>query len=139
MKTFPGWRNVGRVMRWARQQLGTTVERSRDEHSGERVITWSRELDYIVIAFDGDTYQLGIDTEDNWLTDGHFESASAVLRVLAALDLIPAHLAEGDDERYRRCETCGRMAQWAPPAGPFAERWCHLDPKRPYHKPEVAG
>lgn len=141
MKPFPGWRAVGHAMRWARQQDGVTVGHSRNEFN-ERVITWWRDTDMVTIEFDRDTYQLSIDGDDNWLTDGHFESAGAVLRVLAALDLIPAHLADAPaEQRYDTCAVCGRTVRlWNDFATP---RWVHVKPAAVTgpnaHRAEVAS
>jgi hypothetical protein len=139
MKTFANWRNVGRAMLEARRSEGVTVARARDEQSGERVFTWATDGMIVTLSFeDGDdAYRLGVDGEDVWLTDGFF--GEDTLRVLAALGLVANEIASAADERYGKCTRCGRLIQWVPQAGPFAARWCHLDPTRPYHKPVVAG
>lgn len=77
------------------------------------------------------------------LADGrHLEStgltAIDMLRVLAALDLIPAELAEVRDERYGRCETCGEPCTWDSGHGTWEPRWLHLDPFRGQgHRAEI--
>jgi hypothetical protein len=40
------------------------------------------------------------------------------------VDLIPAHLADGEDERYGRCVTCGRVARWW--NDPLRPCWVHV-------------
>jgi hypothetical protein len=71
------------------------------------------------------------------------DDAGQVLRVLAALDLIPAHLAYGPDERLAKCKRCDRLAQWWPAEAASPARWVHvkrLAPSDPGHRPvEVAG
>lgn len=152
MKTFPHWRNVGRAMLDARRREGATaprVLRDNERDSMHIQLAWTFQ--------DGRTVELwrwrsgdgGIDLAVKPAPGpgrpGMFAGldrlgdAATALRVLAALDLIPADIAYAADERYGRCVKCDRLAQWVPAEGQFAARWCHLDPTRPYHKPEVTG
>jgi hypothetical protein len=138
---FPGWRAVGRALMAARKRVGKDgFERTWDERGSEWLFTWSHENTLVTLSFKpgDDAYRLGGDGDGMWFTDGFFGGAVDTLRVLAALGLVDNDIAYAADERYGRCAVCGRLAQWVPPAGTFAERWCHLDPTRPYHKPEVA-
>lgn len=143
MKIFNHWRNVGRAMLDARRREGVTHTRtimldSLDEVSIDHLwsrtdgtsvwITWITSRELVDIRAGGAVSECALSDWDN---------AAQALRVLAALDLIPAHLAYGDDERYGRCEVCGELAQWVASVGPFADRWCHLNPTRPFHTPEV--
>lgn len=136
MKTFPHWRSVGRAMFDARRREGVTVTRHPDAWHGYE---WDRGSADLVSVHTG---QRGCSLMVDLAGGRHLESggmdATSALRVLAALDLIPADIAYAADERYGRCVKCGRLAQWVPAEGQFAARWCHLDPTRPYHKPEVA-
>jgi hypothetical protein len=128
VKTFSHWRNVGRAMLEARRREGVTVEPGGAWRRGDtRVLVTDSRRGLIIDLPEG-----------RYLDTGHLD-AGQVLRVLAALDLIRADIAYAADERYGRCVRCGRPAQWVPPEGQFAARWCHLDPKRPFHKPEVAS
>jgi hypothetical protein len=139
MRIFPGWRSVGRAMLEARRREGVTVERPK-RVGMVSIRTYRGPADAVVQVkhyhqaawfktFSGITGATSVDPNH----------AAEALRVLAALDLIPADIAYAADERYGKCTRCGRLAQWVPQAGPFAARWCHLDPTRPYHKPVVAS
>jgi hypothetical protein len=146
MKTFANWRAVGRAMLEARRRGGVVADAKATVGLAVVIENRWRFLDRAVITMVTATHAVGYDRtdveisrRDVKMTFYAVSDAAELLRVLAALGLIPAHIAYAADERYRRCEICGRVAQWAPPAGPFAERWCHLDPKRPFHKPEVSG
>src|SRR4051812_39596641 len=110
MKTFDGWRAVGRAMRWARRQDGVTVERvaradvrARIYRSPEDKIVW-------VSSLPGSTW---FRTYSGRVGSAECtpNAAAEGLRVLAALDLIPAELAT---DRHRQrvchiavCDDCG--------------------------------
>lgn len=133
MRIFPGWRAVGRVMRWARQQDGVTHNRtvmldSLDETTIDHLwsrdngfsvwITWSPSRELIDIRAGGAVSECSLSDWDN---------AAQALRVLAALNLIPAHLAAAEDERYGRCVKCDRTVRWWHEP-PFTARWVHVQP-----------
>jgi hypothetical protein len=146
---FANWRNVGRAMLDARRREGVTAPLTALDNERRRVVIldWRRDGINVRVAWRrGEQMPIDIgvnfpERDDETAPFAGMDSiddAGQALRVLAALDLIPAHLAYAADERYGKCQRCGRLAQWVPQAGPFAARWCHLDPTRPYHKPEVA-
>lgn len=152
MKLIPNWRNVGRAMLDARRREGITAPRTVLDNERRRVVIldWRRDGINVRIAWrrgedmpldigvnfperDNETAPfVGMDSTDN---------ATQALRVLAALDLIPAHIATAADERYGRCETCGRLAQWWHDS-PFYPRWVHVPPmsaaQAGVHRAEVA-
>lgn len=138
MRIFPNWRAVGRAMLDARRREGVTGPLTAQENSR----TWDRtELTW--------THEDGRSVEIHW-TKGHPEvwldvkrkpqrgrpanmaglidiaDAATVLRVLAALGLVPNHIAYAADERYGRCEVCGRVARWW--NDKLAPRWVHVKP-----------
>jgi hypothetical protein len=126
-------------MRWARQQEGVTVTRRRVLG---RLVRWDRGASYVSIRPLPDdvhvraghsTAAIGLGTTD----------AAQVLRVLAALDLIPADIAYAADERYGKCLRCDRLAQWVPPTDDlFPSRWVHVKRLRfdgQPHMPDVAA
>jgi hypothetical protein len=96
MRTFPGWREVGRAMRWARQQDGVTVERLRDDETGRISWLWHGRNGLITADYfpASDPAETTIETGDTYIDRARFEDGATALRVLAALDLIPAELAE---------------------------------------------
>jgi hypothetical protein len=131
VKTFPYWRAVGAAMRWARQQphiqadsstiadlAMVTDNRWRSVPNGTRVVARHAP------GYDRTDVEVG--RKDLDLTFFGVADAAELLRVLAALGLIPAHLAAGSDERYGRCETCGRLARWWD--DPLVARWVHVQP-----------
>jgi hypothetical protein len=142
VKTFANWRNVGRAMLDARRlgsafQIDTEVPETtayRWAYSARRVMlqTWSGAQDFTVEARTPAGSRLRI----------HTASAAEALRVLAALELIPADIAYAADERYGRCEACGLLAQWWPAEAGAEDRWVHVSPwpadGHGYHQPEVA-
>lgn len=92
MNTFPGWRAVGRAMRWARQQDGigyATRERSFGRH---HVWGWRANGQTIEIRI---TWGISTELHGRGPIRFMFEelTATQALRVLAALDLLPAELA----------------------------------------------
>lgn len=132
------WRNVGRAMRWARQQEGVTGPRTVEENT--------RNWNLVELTW---THQDGRSVEISWTKGApevwvevkrkprpgrpaniaglvDVDNAATVLRVLAALDLIPDHLANGEDERYGRCVKCGRLARWWDDQ--LTARWVHVQP-----------
>ncbi|GIE30131.1 hypothetical protein Ait01nite_031760 [Actinoplanes italicus] len=138
MKTFPHWRAVGRAMLDARRREGVTAPRTvLDNRRGAPAVelTWERE-DGLTVGLwrlrsgrsgpdlgvrypdraDGTNLFAGMDSIDD---------AGQVLRVLAALELIPADIAYAADERYGRCVKCGRLAQWWPAEAGADDRWVH--------------
>jgi hypothetical protein len=141
---FPGWRNVGLAMRAARQQPDVRIDAltvislakvtdNRWQWPGTRVIA-THAVGY-------DRTDVEISRADAKLTFYGVSDAIELLRVLAALGLIPAHLAEQPDERYGRCARCGRLAQWWHDS-PFFPRWVHVPPlsaaQPGVHRAEVA-
>jgi hypothetical protein len=146
MVIFPHWRAVGRAMLQARRREGVTVERD-NKIVGcvlMRYHTYRGPADALVVVkhFEQsttfDTYS-GVTGSANVYPN----SAAEALRLLAALDLIPAHLAEGPDERYGRCVKCGRLTRRWDDFG--TTRWVHVigGAERfadyPYHPAEVAS
>lgn len=139
MKTFSHWRNVGRAMLDARRREGVTVERPK--RVGMVLIrTYRGPQDAVVQVkhyhqsawfktYSGVTGSTSVDPN----------SAAEALRVLAALDLIPADIAYAADERYGRCVRCGRLARWWDDE--LGARWVHVDVMaafRDSHRAEVA-
>jgi hypothetical protein len=136
MRTFDGWRAVGRAMRWARQQPDVAFSRTHRDRPVR--LRWDGDFNRSVLVklYNARNITVELGTEDSpWNAVGEFD-APTLLRILAALDLIPAELAE-PSPRYGRCTRCGRIAEWAEPTRQFAGRWCHLRPERPFHVPEV--
>lgn len=143
MRTFPGWRAVGRAMLDARRREGVSVERPK--RVGVVIIrTYRGPADAVV--------QVKHYQQAAWFktfsgitgsTNVYPNSAGEALRVLAALDLIPAHLADGPDERYGRCEVpgCRLLAEWWPVEAEAEPRWVHVEPwlVTDHHRPEVAS
>jgi hypothetical protein len=140
MKTFSHWRNVGRAMLDARR-LGSTfsidteglgLAAYRWAYSARRVMvqTWEDSGEFIVEA------RTPAGTRLRQLTT----SPAEALRVLAALDLIPADIAYAADERYGRCVRCKRLARWWDDE--LGARWVHVDVMaafRDSHRAEVVG
>ncbi|WP_328465472.1 hypothetical protein OHA21_43675 [Actinoplanes sp. NBC_00393] len=126
MKTFPGWRAVGRAMRWARRERAIftlITEGARFEET-----SWRRGGAFAVLtATGGDQLDLIVNLAHGGQVDMSDLDAAESLRVLAALDLIPADLAQVRDERYARCTVCGRTVTWAPGHGMWQARWVHVD------------
>jgi hypothetical protein len=88
MRTFTGWREVGRAMRWARQQGGVTVDPIKYRWHDD----FSRSLE--IKIYNVHSVVVEVNPEDStWSAVGAIDAAT-ILRVLAALDLIPAELAE---------------------------------------------
>jgi hypothetical protein len=128
VKLFANWRNVGRAMLDARRREGVTV----NTVSGHK--TWQADVG-TVEARPSSTSGLLVDVYKADYTATNFwpvRDAAEVLRVLAALDLIPADIAYAADERYGRCEVpgCERIARWWHPEGGADGRWVH-HPTRP--------
>jgi hypothetical protein len=103
MKAPANWRAVGQAMRWARQQEGVTVRRMVVDNS------WPVTIDLEWKRPDGHSVLVTWATNREWVDvyaggpvdDVHMSNcgdAATVLRVLAALDLIPAELAQVHDE-----------------------------------------
>jgi hypothetical protein len=127
VKTFAHWRVVGAAMRWARQQEG--VERCVFTEDGIVEQTWMRDeqADEVTLGGLGTlAHSLTIDLADGRHLEAVHLPAVDILRVLAALDLIPARLAYAADERYGKCQRCGRLAQWWPAEAEAGERWTHV-------------
>ena len=119
MKTFTGWRAVGRVMRWARQQ-GIYREVHTDGGAlSEMVWILNDERGVTVMPSLREGVQVDVSRKPepgrpHWM-GGLIDatSASTILRFLAALDVIPAELAEVHDERPVRCAWCHRLGHAA--------------------------
>lgn len=126
MKTFPNWRAVGAAMRWARQQHAQVDTLTSDWLTDTR---WRLGgIDVRVGRTDiaeGNDLRISGDGLDIWIDQ---VDVARALRVLAALDLIPAHLADARDERYGRCQKCGRVARWWDDGPGFEPRWVHINP-----------
>lgn len=154
MRTFPGWRAVGRAMLDARRREGVTaprVLRDNERDSMHIQLAWTFQ--------DGRTVELwrwrsgdgGIDLAVKPAPGpgrpGMFAGldrlgdAATALRVLGALGLIPDHLANAVDDE--QCATCGSVLHWWPPEGRSPGRWQHLDVKKwaaiGPHRAEVAS
>lgn len=116
MRIFPGWREVGQAMRWARRQKGVTYTRTffegtmhaqrpktmftdnrwrRDDHSAEVMVSHAEGADGLDVRIDSGRSRCELTDLD----------AATVLRLLVALDLTPAHLpkpgARTDAEKIR--------------------------------------
>jgi hypothetical protein len=119
VKTFANWRNVGLAMLEARRREGVTVEPGGAWRRGDaRVLVTDSRRGLIIDLPEG-----------RYLDTGHLDAGQA-LRVLAALELIPADIAYAADERYGRCEVpgCGRLARWWPGEAEAEPRWVHTEP-----------
>lgn len=97
MLTFPGWRAVGRAMRWARQQDGIQGPAAFEWPFGREYV-WGWYLDGQTVRVIV-TWGIGFSVSLRGPRVVQLEGRDAVetLRVLAALDLIPAELAEVAD------------------------------------------
>lgn len=126
MRIFPGWRAVGRAMLDARRREGVTVTRYPDAWHGYE---WDRNSADTVSVHTG---QRGCSLMVDLAGGRHLEAggmdAATVLRVLAALELIDARIAYAPDERYGRCEVCGRLAEWWAAEAGAEDRWVHAEP-----------
>lgn len=94
MKTFSHWRAVGRAMRWARRQEG--VRCSAIVKQGRVEVTWLRgtSADRVTLGGAGTlAHSLVIDLADGRYLEAVRLPAADLLRVLAALELIPADIA----------------------------------------------
>lgn len=132
MITFPNWRNVGLAMRWARQQahiqadattmtsiVKVTDNRWRSVPNGTRVMARH------AVGYDRTDVEVG--RKDLDLTFFGVADAAEVLRVLAALGLIPNEIAYAAEERYGRCAKCDQLVRWSPPSGDlWPGRWFHV-------------
>lgn len=92
---FPGWREVGRAMRWARKQDGVEVRLTPTRGVLARGRRYLRPggTQVHVYTIPGATW---FKTFSGVVGSAHVtpEDAAQALRVLAALDLIPAELAK---------------------------------------------
>lgn len=142
MQTFANWRNVGRAMRWARQQEGVIQGPAKFDQPFGREYVWGWWADGQTVRVHitwGIGYAVVLRGPRLLRIDQGVDPAGT-LRVLAALDLIPAEIANAADERYGRCQVCGRMARlWADLDTP---RWVRIQPwavTGPHaHRAEVA-
>lgn len=99
MKTFPHWRQVGRAMRWARQQPGIGHETSTDDVFGFVVHTWFDGPTEIVLAAAGETSYRGHHVSSLGIARYSYINMSLegaepgqILGVLVAVGLIPGWL-----------------------------------------------
>lgn len=126
MITFRNWRAVGRAMRWARQQEGVKVKPpTRGILIRSRIYRGPADAIVQVNTIPGSTWfktYTGVTAS----TNVNPENAAEALRVLAALELIPAEIAHAPEERYGRCKRCDRLAQWSPPSELWPGRWFHV-------------
>jgi hypothetical protein len=102
---FPGWRQAGRAMRWARTQPGVEHERSTDDVYHHVLHTWFDGPTEIDIAAAGETSyggqhvsSLGIGRHG--FVNASIEGADAwqILGILAAVGLIPGWLLAPDHD-----------------------------------------
>lgn len=140
------WRNLGRAMLDARRREGVTVQREKMQVGAVlmHVRTYRGPADALV-QVKHFQQAVSFETFSGWTGSANVSpnSAGEALRVLAALDLIPQHFAAAAiaaDERYGRCQVCGRLARlWADLDTP---RWVHIQPwavTGPHaHRAEVA-
>lgn len=122
-------------MRWARQQDGIEFVTRKTSYRGEDVahdVIWRIPGKAHVSAqrLVGPTglgrVDVSAEGEHAAAEIGDQATADQVLRVLAALDLIPAEYAEQRDERYGRCEKCGELCRWATGHDFWPDRWVHI-------------
>lgn len=113
MRTFPGWRQAAHLMRWARRQDGVTADTAQYDLLVDN--RW-RRADGIEVRVGHIRGEAATDLRVNgerldlWLDQ---TDTAGALRVLAALGLIPAELAEVHDERDERCAWCHRFGHAA--------------------------
>lgn len=132
MRIFIGWRAVGAAMLEARRRQGvrpvvtsggladTTESRwylGGVMVSANRLTEWPERVDVEIRV--GDTVQ-----QVTHVTMWPAPNADTVLRVLAALKLIPAEIAYADDERYGRCKHCKGVVRRVANEG-WPVRWNH--------------
>lgn len=129
LRAFPGWRAAGLAMVWARRQ-GAVVKRKALELDPGNLTDHSWSLNHAALTVSGMSWR---EPTEVVIDAGavHIEMDSAdvatVLRLLAALNLIPAELAE-PSERYGRCVTCGQLCRWDEGHDLWTPRWLHCDP-----------
>jgi hypothetical protein len=139
VKTFPGWREVGRVMRWARRQADITVELGGTDASDPwqtPTYHWKRGdtdvsvcLDFVPLPVF--IHATGPDEVYQRAEVSGYDVATT-LRVLAALGLIPVELAQP----RQQCAICGEECR-------ETSRWEHVKPLMVWrehgpHRAEVA-
>jgi hypothetical protein len=143
VKTFSNWRNVGRAMRWARQQEGVIQGPATFGQPFGREYVWGWYAD-------GQTVRVHITWGIGYAVTLHGPRLASitqgvkpaqVLRILAALELIPADIAYAADERYGRCVRCGLLAEWWAAEAGAEDRWVHAEPwlVTDHHQAEVAS
>lgn len=92
MKTFPGWREVGRAMQWARRQDGIQGPATFDHPFGMRYVWgWFADGQTVHVVV---TWGIGFEVNLRGPRQMSLQGRTAVetLRVLAALSLIRADL-----------------------------------------------
>lgn len=92
--TFPGWRAVGRALRWARQQQipRTLIRDETDQHLIE--LSWHRGGHLVSFCDTGGQIDLMVLPADGGDVRGDDLDGHQVVGLLAGLRLIPAWLAE---------------------------------------------
>jgi len=122
-RIFPGWREVGRAMRWARQQDGVTFDRTTMRNVWHFDLPPSIHVDHrwrggdgreVLVSHSSILKSVDVSVGDgrNGWDSTYNDDAAQVLRVLVALDLIPAELAEAPkvEAARSRCRHCGRTS-----------------------------
>lgn len=141
MKIFNHWRAVGRAMLNARRREGVTVTHDSNAWHGYEWVRNSSDTVSVHAGPHGCSLMVDL-AGGRHLECGGMDAAS-VLRVLAALDLVPADIAYAADERYGRCQVCGLLAQWWAGEAEAEPRWVHTEPRLVAgpnaHRAEVAG
>lgn len=130
-------------MRWARQQDGVIQGPATFDQPFGREYVWGWYADGQTVRVNI-TWGIGFIIALRGPRVVRIEQGigpAEVLRVLAALDLIPNELAE-PGERYARCEKCRLICRWDEGHGLWEPRWLHTDPIEAWshgpHHPEVA-
>lgn len=124
MIPFPGWRNVGLTMRALRQQEGVQGPAIKNHPFGRSYSWgWPKTGQVVTVTV---TWGIAYSITSRGPLDFRLNNPTSqhALRVLAALELIPANIAYAAEERYGRCK---RLTEWSPPAGDlWPGRWFHV-------------
>lgn len=101
MNTFTGWRAAGQAMRWARLQDGVRIDITGGGLEGELIENRWRLGGHVSVSVEhmnGVPHGVGFTArvEDGLVELGLYDGVGPALRVLVALDLIPADLAVPD-------------------------------------------